>query len=511
MEDSAPGVHAMRSLKSSTPIVRLLLFTLVCVAVHGYHYGVDDAAIYLPAVLRVVHPTLYPYGAEFFESHARLSQFAWIVGNSVRLTRLDPALAIFLWHIGTIFLFLLAAWRLATILFLSERARWSAMLASAATLTVPVAGTALVIMDPYLTARSASTPLTMFAVAAWLRGNRPAAFLWIALAFLAHPLMAAYGLLCLGALAIPAAATDRVFRISQGRSSPQTAAIFPVAFAPITPAYRQAVQMRDFLYVLRWKWFEWIGVVAPVAILIGMDSVRPAGVTLAFPRACRALALLGIAATLLAGLICAVPDLEGLVWLQPMRALQLLYIVLFLLLGGLLGEYLLQPRSRLNIATFAALLSVLFATMFSIQCRAYPASRHIEWPGAAPGNSWVTAFQWARDHAPENAVFALDPDYIALAGEDQHGFRAIAQRSALADNLKDSGVVSVFPGLAEQWQREQDAQRGWRHFQLADFQRLARQYPVTWVVLQGPAPGGFACPYANQSVTICRIPGATGL
>ena len=42
--------------------------------------------------------------------------------------------------------------------------------------------------------------------------------------------------------------------------------------------------------------------------------------------------------------------------------------------------------------------------------------------------------------------FALDPRYMALPGEDQHGFRVIAQRSALADAVKDSGAATMFPG-----------------------------------------------------------------
>jgi len=43
-----------------------------------------------------------------------------------------------------------------------------------------------------------------------------------------------------------------------------------------------------------------------------------------------------------------------------------------------------------------------------------------------------------RLQTPRDAVFALDPNYMLIAGEDQHGFRAIAERSALADALKDN-------------------------------------------------------------------------
>jgi hypothetical protein len=194
-----------------------------------------------------------------------------------------------------------------------------------------------------------------------------------------------------------------------------------------------------------------------------------------------------------------------------MRAFQLIYIVLFLLLGGLIGEYLLQPHSWPRIALFAALAASIFTGMFFVQHNAYGQSRHIEWPWAQPVNPWVAAFEWARDNTPRNAVFALDPTYIVMPGEDQHGFRAIARRSVLSDYYKDSGVVSLFPQLAAEWQREQAAQRGWIRFQLADFERLARQYPVSWVVVQLPAPSGLDCPYRNQAVAVCRIPGAKGL
>ena len=61
---------SMLSLKAGrTPLVALRLgaITALAVLVHGYHLGVDDAAIYVPAIKRVADPTLYPFGAEFFK------------------------------------------------------------------------------------------------------------------------------------------------------------------------------------------------------------------------------------------------------------------------------------------------------------------------------------------------------------------------------------------------------------------------------------------------------------
>jgi hypothetical protein len=144
--------------------------------------------------------------------------------------------------------------------------------------------------------------------------------------------------------------------------------------------------------------------------------------------------------------------------------------------------------------------------MCLVQIDAYPASAHVEWPGAAPVNRWSDAFLWIRHNTPKNAVFAIDPGYMSLPGEDMHGFRAVAERSILADSVKDSGAVSLFPGLADEWQAQVRSTQGWKHFPLADFERVARQYPVTWFVTEFPRPAGLLCPYHNQTVAVCQLP-----
>src|SRR6202011_5397929 len=98
----------------------------------GYHLGADDAAIYVPAIKSVADPSLYPFGSEFFMSHAHLSFFSNIVGDYARLTRLPIDFIIFAWHVASIFLLLLASWRLASVCFLSDSARWGGVVLLAA-------------------------------------------------------------------------------------------------------------------------------------------------------------------------------------------------------------------------------------------------------------------------------------------------------------------------------------------------------------------------------------------
>ena len=87
---------------------------------------------------------------------------------------------------------------------------------------------------------------------------------------------------------------------------------------------------------------------------------------------------------------------------------------------------------------------------------------------------------------------------MILETEEQHGFRALAERSMLADNVKDSGAVTMFPALAETWQSRCD-HRAWKSFQRTDFARLKQTYGVNWVVLEKPSSLGLTCPYENSA------------
>jgi hypothetical protein len=94
---------------------------------------------------------------------------------------------------------------------------------------------------------------------------------------------------------------------------------------------------------------------------------------------------------------------------------------------------------------------------------------------------------------------------MELPGEDYHGFRALAERSVLADEIKDAGMAARVPSLAPRWLREVEAQHGWRSFQRSDFLRLKAEFGVDWVVLQTPGVSGLPCPYSNSQVMVCRV------
>ena len=144
--------------------IGLLLLTSGALLVHGYHPFAEDAEIYLPGVEKILHPELFPVGREFFASHASLTLFPNLVAFSLRLTHLPFEAGLFLWHLASIFFLLLACWELSGKCFPSFRARWCGVALVAALLTIPVAGTALYVMDQYLNPRKLTAFAGVFAV-----------------------------------------------------------------------------------------------------------------------------------------------------------------------------------------------------------------------------------------------------------------------------------------------------------------------------------------------------------
>jgi hypothetical protein len=488
-------------------LVVLLVLMASALLVHGYHPFAEDAEIYLPGVEKILNGALFPVGQEFFGSHANLTLFPNLIALSLRVTRLPFEAGIFLWHLASLFLFLLACWELSGKCFPSIRARWSAVALVVALLTLPVAGTDLYIVDPYLNPRNFSAFACLFAVTRTLDRKYFRAVVWLGFALCVHPLMPMYAIsFCMLLAAIKKYEARPGKETSGGKRTvgASMACFLPTSllFVPSSQAYHEAVSYHSAHYILRWQWYEWVGVIAPIALLWWFGRFARTRQWRKMERMCRALIVYDLAYCAAALAISIPKSLETLARLQPLRSLHLLYILMFLLAGGLLGEYVLKGRVWRWIVLFVP----LSAGMFAAQRALFPASAHIEWPGLAPKNPWAQAFVWIRANTPPNALFGLDPFYMRIPGEDTIGFRALAQRSRTVDVNKDSGAVSMFPPLAEEWWEEMQAVRGWKNFSAEDFARLKKKYFVSWVVVQQPGVTGLDCSYQNRAVRVCKLP-----
>jgi hypothetical protein len=472
----------------------LSLLTLGALLVHGYHPWAEDAEIYLPGVEKILHPELFPFNAQFFESHAHLTFFPNLIAASVRVSHLPLDVVLFVLQLTSIFLFLLACWQLISRCFPDQNARWAGVTMIAALLTLPVAGTALYIMDQYLNPRNLVAFAAIFAIVKVIDEKYFQTVLFLVFAAAIHPLMSVFALsFCVMLLCIK----------EFDRRSDSRACLLPfgISLEPPSPAYHQVALSHPYHYFLQWHWYEWLGAVAPIPILWWFSRVARSQQLRNLDLICRALIVYELVYLPAGVILSSSARFETVARVQPMRSLYLLYVLFFLCAGGLLGEYVLKNR----VWRWLVLFAPLCAGMFWAQLALFPASAHVEWPGSAPRNPWVQAFAWIRTNTPADAIFARDPFYMNIPGEDQNGFRATAQRSMLADMVKDSGAVSMFPSIADEWLTQVQAQQNWKTFQTPDFRRLRAQYGVNWVLLQQPGIAGLDCPYRNAAVVVCRL------
>ena len=480
-------------------ILGLLLLTGAALLVHGYHPFAEDAEIYLPGVERILHPELFPIGREFFESHASLTLFPNLIAFSLRITRLPFEVGLLLWHVASIFLLLLAVWELSGLFFPdAKRARWCGVCMIAALLTLPVAGTALYIVDQYLNPRNLAAFAGIFMLARTLEKKYLRAFLWVVFAACMHPLMWVFPFSFCALLLVMEAFESR------WRNAATMPAVLWLSI-PLAPAasgaYHEAAKRHAFHYIQKWQWYELLGIAAPL-VLFWLFGKWAGDRWPQIKRVSRVFIFYGLIYIIMAMAFDLPARFEALARIQPLRSLHFEYIVMFVMLGGFIGEYVLRDR----VWRWLALFAPLAVGMFLAQRSLFPASAQVEWPGGAPRNPWAQAFDWVRQSTPVDAVFALDPEYMKIDGEDENGFRCRAQRSRLADGVKDNGVVSMFPPLADEWWAQVHAETPWKSFRLEDFRRLKDKYGAGWVVLQQPGISGLDCPFENSTVRVCRVP-----
>lgn len=487
------------------PVLRLAGLTAAALFIHGYHLGVEDAEIYLPAARWFRHPELYPFGREFFLSHGRLSLFGPFTAFTSLLTHMSMDWTFFAFYLVTLFATILGSWLFVTACFESARARWSALLVMTAVLAMPVANTGLLMMDPYLTARSFSTPLTLFGVAWVLERRYARAGVAVALTALVHPQMAVYLLFLIVVLWV--AEVNRIRIREREPALVSSVALIPTQFhlSPASGPYREALFSRDYFFLYNWTWYHWLGLLGPLAILVwfwkaNLRETRPAFKEISF-----ALIPFGLISIAAAAVLSSSPSLQMFVRLQPLRSFDLVMLVFVLLGAGVLGEYLGKGRPW----AIAALSLSLAAGMFVVARQTYPHSPQVELPSSTSSNPWISTLFWIRRNTPNNAVFAVDSRYFKDPVVDEHGFRAVSERSDLADYYKDGGVVSLFPNLAVEWKDMSNATYGLNHFSVAQFRWLKGEYPeASWTVIHGEAPAGMDCPYQQGGFSVCRMPGA---
>lgn len=471
--------------------------TAAAILLHGYYFGMEDQTLYLPAVAQALDPALFPHDAAFFQTEARLTLFDETVAAVIRMSRLSTESVVFFAYIASLLAILRACQLIVRRAFDDRRAEWVGLLTLAVMLPFPVAGTRLGLIEWYLHPRTPAMAFMLWAAVLAMNGNA-LSILLVGAAAMLHPLVALWG---------AAHVALQARQIKLRFLMPSTIALLVTGCASIsrlprweTAYWRDALtpEYFDIRYPINWPWFEWVGVIVPLAVLalIAWDARRRGVGSLA--QISGRFAISGAFGVVLALALTLSPSRQ--LPLQPMRELHMVYFIGFVFVGAALDQHLLRKFSLGRPLFFAALtIGVLIG-----QPR-FPSTPHIEWPWKQPGNPWSQAFLWASDNTPVDALFALDPFYMRRTTADTHSFRAIAHRSMMAEAVHDLAPAAMSPALGARWMRESEDLAAWQRFTISDFTHLADKYGVGWVVVSQPHLPELTCPYQNADVAVCRI------
>lgn len=491
-------MNRSKFLNSFFPV---LLFAFTGITVMGYHPGIEDDGVYLAAVKAHLNPSLYPHDADFFRLQLQATQFDGWMAWLCTVTHLPLAWAALIVQFLSLTIILWAGRNILQFLFSDLKAVWGGVALLAAMFTLPVAGTALYIADQHLHPRVIATALTLYAVTRILKRRYWLSIPFILLGFVLHPIMGALGAsFCFFVFVSQLNWKPSWFKL-QGTSF---ALAVPLSwiFAPPTPIWRKALETRTYYFLSRWAWYEWLGAIAPILLFLLLWRIARKQGDEKLSRFAFAIFAFAAFQQIVAFIMLTPPEFIRLLPLQPMRYLQLVYIFLVLIGGALLGKYLLRSRFWL----WCLFLILVNGSMFFVQHELFPATAHFELPGFDTGNQWLQAFDWVRQNTPQDAYFALDPHYLELDGEDYHSFRALAERSQMADAIKDTAVVTQVPDLGPRWERETTATANWKNFHLDDFERLKQGFGVDWVIVDLAQDTGLDCRWHNATLAVCKIP-----
>lgn len=511
-------VRTVRRRTAAWSWTALATLTLAVLFIHGYHPFAEDGGLYVAGVEWKLNPSLFPHLTDFVSEHLSFSIFAPVVASLTRVTHLPLLIVLLGIDFISITLTLAAARALLRRVTPNQPAQLAGIAILAAVWTVPIAGTSLLLMDPYVTARSLSTPLSLWAIAFalddWVDAPRSLAgcILTIALAAAFHPLMAGYALGLILVLRI-LRSRMRIFLLTAAAILIFAAiAIAQFHAQPDSPAVTLAAESRYYWFLSQWHWYELFGLVGPILVLLLLRYNKRLGLRQNRTILCDSAILYGCFAAAVATVFAHQGYQVHLVArLQPLRAFLMIYIVMFLLLGTSmqqLCEYISTSSARHYVRyAMVAILLVTGLGMFLAQRHEFRSSAHIElpWQLRESPNPWIRAFLWCRENTPQNAMFALDANYIMLPGEDAQSFRAIARRSVLPDFSKDGGESAITPRLADEWVAGFTAQLHLDQQTASELRQHLAPYGVNWVLLRSDSPAALDCPWHQDALKVCKL------
>jgi hypothetical protein len=469
----------------------------------GYRYGASDQALYTPAVLRHLDPSLFPRDAPLIDTQARLMLNDEAVAALARISGVSLQPLYFVLYVATLALILTAAMRLGARMYRTRGACLA--LAAALTLRHAIARTGTNSLEGYFHPRQVAFGFGLLAAAFFLERRDRLVIACLAAMAVAHTTMFVWFAIWLSVAAwVGRPEARRVLLVAAAMAA--LVAIWTLWRGPfagrlvrIDPAWLAVIRDKDYLFPLAWPLDAWITnvITIPIVLIAWRWRVR-CGLAVDGEGA-----LVAGAIALVAIFVCWLPfdaaHLALAVQMQTSRlfwildALATVYLVWAIAEGTVRG-----PSLARRAAVTAAVLAILSAARGAYICFVQFPDRKIV-SIDVQHEDWRQAMAWARTTDPRSGWLA-DPQHASRYGSS---LRAIGQRDVLLEDVKDAALAMYDRNIALRVadRRSALAVHPWDTAEGA--RALARLYDLDYLVTSAPV----ALPVAFRagSLTIYRL------
>jgi hypothetical protein len=464
----------------------------------GYRYGVSDQAFYVPAVLKSLHPTLYPRDSVLLATQTHFTLADDGLAAIARLTGAGlPAIFVVVYALTLAGLFAAAValarglrvswWTTATfLLLLTFRHR--------------IARTGANSLEGYMHPRMIAFALGVAALAAIVRGRYRWAFVWIGAAALIHPTTALWFALAAGAaLLVGQPAWRRVLVPVAALAA--AAAGWAVLAGPLTgrlgimdPAWLAVLAQKDYLFPSAWPPSAWaINLAYPVVIVLVYRRRRSRGL-LAPGEPALVAGMLALVAVFLISVPFSAAHVALAVQLQVNRVFWLTDVVTAAYVAWWLAEDLVRRRAAGRVLLVALLAAASVGRGVYVL---HAASRPLVQVDL-PATPWVEAMTWLRTQ-PASWLVLADPDHGWKYGIS---VRVAAERDTVLETGKDSAMAMYDRAIAMRVADRMTALAGFDRLSAADARALAARYGADVLVASATRTIMLPVLYRNGQFTI---------
>ncbi len=421
-----------------------LVITAIALAIlnsAGYRYGVSDQALYVPAVIQHLDPSLFPRDRELLHVQDRFMLFDELAAGVARATHVPvPVLFLGLFLTGLV-LYFAGYLALGRIWYRSWWSVWALVLLM--TLRHRIALTSVNTLEGYLHPRVLAFGICMWAVVAFMRRRPAIAVALVGGAAMLHPTTALWFALWLGvAIAVadprwrPALAAGVVLAGTLGawllwRGPLSTQPMY------IDEQWLSVLTIKDYLFPSDWPAYAWLANLSyPLITWVGY-RIR-ASRALAHPRE-RALVLgaLSLTAVFLVSVPLTMFPVALAVQLQVSRVFWMLELMTALYLVWFAMESVDAASTRTAARRWVTVLVALFAIsrgVFIMQVE-QPDRRVIQM--MPPDDEWTDVMEWLHQTPADTHVLA-DPNHAFDYGPS---VRALGKRDLFFEASKDTALA----------------------------------------------------------------------